>query len=239
MPPIADATVDTPLGPVTGHLAEPDGDGTVPAVLVLHELFGLTPEMRGHADRLAAAGYLALAPDLYSWGARPRCIAATMAAMARGRGEALGVLDATRQWLADHARSTGAVGVVGFCMGGGLALVHAPKGGYGAAAPNYGHVPPHAEQALEGICPVVASFGGRDPMLRGHAARLEQALDGLGVPHDVHVYPEATHGFMNGQSGPVTRLSTRLMRIRHDPEAAEDTWRRILAFFERYLQHTD
>jgi carboxymethylenebutenolidase len=204
-------------------------------VLVLHEAFGLTDQMRGHADHLAGAGYLALAPDLYSWGPTARCVAATMVALTRRQGRVFADIEAGRRFLADHERSNGRVGVIGFCMGGGLALAAAPAGGFAAAAPNYGQVPKDAERTLAGICPVVASFGERDPMLRGHAERLGVALDALGVEHDLKVYPGATHGFMNTRSGTVPRVSEALLRLRYDPAAADDAWERILGFFGRQL----
>lgn len=237
--PITEVTIAAPRGPLPGYLARPEGTAPWPAVLVVHEAFGLTAEMRDHADRLAKAGYLALAPDLFSWGLKPRCVAATMLAMTRGNGRALDDLEAARAWLARHEESTGAVGTIGFCMGGGLALASAPHGGYAVAAPNYGMVPRHAEEALAGICPVVASFGSRDRSLRGHPARLRAALESLGVPHDVKEYEGATHGFMNTHSGLLPKMMSRLMPVVYDPATAEDAWARILSFFGEYLGAAD
>ncbi len=231
-----DVTVPTGRGPLPGYLARPAAGGRAPAVLVIHEAFGLTDEMRAHADRLAAAGYLALAPDLYSWGLTLRCVAATMVAMARRSGRVFDDLEDARSWLARHEAGTGVVGVVGFCMGGGLALACAPRGGYGAAAPNYGDVPSDAEKALAGICPVVASYGGRDRYLRGHASRLRGALEALEVPHDVKEYPDATHGFMNPHPGLLAKLSGKLLPLDYDPDAADDAWTRIIAFFDEHLR---
>ncbi|HMK63984.1 MAG TPA: dienelactone hydrolase family protein, partial [Acidimicrobiales bacterium] len=111
--------IATSRGPLPAYLAEPPGDGRTPAVVVVHEVFGLTAEMRAHAERLAGAGYLALAPDLYSWGPKLRCVAATLLAMWRREGRVFEDLEEVRAWLVGHDRSTGVVGVVGFCMGGG------------------------------------------------------------------------------------------------------------------------
>ena len=235
--PMTEVTIASPAGPLPGYLAEPPGTDRVPGVLVVHEAFGLTDEIRAHADRLAAAGYLALAPDLFSWSVTPRCLAATMLALSRGTGRAFDDLESARRWLADHARSTASVGIVGFCMGGGLALACAPRGGYGAAAPNYGAVPRDAEEELAGICPVVASFGSRDRYLRGHPERLRGALEALGVPHDVKVYEGSTHGFMNPHPGLLAKITGRLLPVEYDPAAAEDAWARILSFFAEHL-HT-
>src|SRR3712207_3056526 len=113
-------------GDVKAHLAVPPvGDGPWPGVVVLHESFGLNADIRQHADRLAAAGYLALAPDLYSGGGYWRCVRATFRALSEGRGKAFDDIDAARRWLGDRQDCTGRVGVLGFCMGGGFALASA------------------------------------------------------------------------------------------------------------------
>lgn len=218
-----------------GHLAAPAGDGPFPGVVVLHEAFGLTDDVRAHADRFAGEGYLALAPDLYSWGPTPRCLVATMRAALRGEGRAFEHVQAARDLLAGRGDATGRVGVVGFCMGGGLALLAAPSGAFAAAAPNYPQVPKQPERVLDGACPVVASFGARDRMLRGHADRLEAALDALGVAHDVAEYPEASHSFMNRHRGATAALD-RVTGYGYRPEEAEDAWRRILDFFGEHLR---
>src|SRR3954470_6061050 len=121
-------------------LAVPDGEGPWPGVVVLHEAFGLTDDTRAHADRLARHGYLALAPDLFTAGGALRCLRATVPAMTSGRGDAFGDIEASRALLADRHDCTGAVGVVGFCMGGGFALLAATRG-FDASAPNYGQLP--------------------------------------------------------------------------------------------------
>ena len=73
--------VPGPHGDVPGHVALPDGDVRGPGVIVLPEVYGLNDDIRAHADRLASEGYVALAPDLYSWGRTMRCIAATFATL--------------------------------------------------------------------------------------------------------------------------------------------------------------
>lgn len=217
------------------HLAEPTGDARAPGVVVLHEVYGLNADIRAHTDRLAAEGYLALAPDLYSGpGGRARCVVATLRSMAGGTGQAYDDIDAARQWLAGHPRSNGTVGVLGFCMGGGFALAMAPRG-FAAAAPCYGTVPNDAETTLAGACPVVASYGADDRMLRNHAARLRTALEHLDVPHDVKEYPHASHSFLNRHSG-IPSVLDRVMRTGYRPEAADDAWSRILAFFDEHLR---
>ena len=125
--------------------------------------------------------------------------------------------------------------MIGFCLGGGFALLCAPRGTYAAAAVNYGEVPSDAETVLAGSCPIVASYGGRDLMGTAHPERLEAALTALGVPHDVKVYPAAGHSFMSPKRAPMAPL-TALARLKYDKEAAEDAWQRIFAFFGTYLK---
>jgi carboxymethylenebutenolidase len=226
--------VDFPAstGTLPGYLAVPGGGGPWPAVVVVHEILGLTDDVRRQADRVAAAGYLALAPDLFGWGATPRCLAATLLSTVRGHGRALDDVNAARRYLAARDDCTGTVGILGFCLGGGIALLVSPDG-FAAAAPSYGDLPRDAEQRLRAACPVVGSYGGSDRMLPGRAARLERLLTDVGVPHDVKEYPGATHGFMYPHTGKAAWTGRFL---RYDADAAEDAWRRIIDFFDTHLR---
>ena len=227
---------DVTVGDKAAYLAVPVGSpGPWPGVVVIHEAFGLNGDIRGHAERLAALGYLALAPDLYDGKSWLRCIRGMIRQLHAGSGPAFDALDACRGWLAERADCTGKTGVIGFCMGGGFALLCAPRGKYAAVSVNYGEVPSDAETVLAGSCPIVASYGGRDLMGKAHPERLEAALTALGVRHDVKVYPAAGHSFMSPKPAPLTRL-TALARLNYDKEAAEDAWQRIFVFFGTYLR---
>jgi carboxymethylenebutenolidase len=217
------------------HLAVPPvGTGPWPGVVVVHELFGLNDDIRQQADRLAGAGYLALAPDLFTAGGL-RCLKATFSALSSGTGAAYGDLEASRALLAGRADSNGKVGILGFCMGGGFALMAASRG-FDAAAPNYGPLPKDPAEALRGACPVVASFGARDRGLRGAAGRLERVLTDAGVPHDVVEYPGAGHSFLNRHNaGPFT-IVERVGGFDYHHPSAEDAWARILRFFPTHLR---
>ena len=208
-----------------------------PGVLVIHELLGLTSEMRRLARRFSEEGFVALAPDfLAGLGPKPFCMARFARGIARrGVGRPYRQLEAARAWLTERPEVAGQpIGVAGFCIGGGFALLYAAGAEVEVVAPFYAAVPEDA--VLEGICPVVASFGGRDAVFGAGAERLTGSLERLGVDHDVHTYPEAGHGFMVRYEGVSAWLGRRLpMHVGHDPEAAEDAWQRTIAFFTRHL----
>jgi carboxymethylenebutenolidase len=223
--------------PLRGYLASPAGTGPWPAVVMIHEIFGLDDVMRGHADRLAGFGYLTLAVDLFSAGSTARCLVATMTAMIRGRGRAFADISAGHDYLAGSPECTGKIGVIGFCIGGGFALLTA-NNGFDAAAVNYGQLPRHLDEAVAGACPIVGNYGGRDPSLRGAARRLDAALDNAGVTHDVKEYPAASHAFLNdAEAGPrVLRPLLRVAGIGPEPESATDARGRIERFFATHLR---
>ncbi|WP_457963401.1 dienelactone hydrolase family protein [Arthrobacter sp. D1-29] len=220
-----------------GYLATPPGAGPFPAVLMIHEAFGLNDMTRRHADRLAKAGYLTLALDLFSAGGPSRCLVSTMRSMLKGTGRPFTDLATARKWLARAPQSNGKTGVIGFCMGGGFALLVA-RDGFDAASVNYGRLPGDLEEALRGACPIVANFGGKDTTLEGAAHKLETALTNLGIEHSVKEFPTAGHSFLNdAHLGPaVFRPLMRVMGIGPDPEAAPEAWQRIEDHFARYLK---
>ncbi len=233
-------TLPSAHGPVPTYVARPAGDGPWPGVVVLHDAGGMSHDVRDHAQWLADHGYLAAAPDLYRGGAPVRCMIRMMRNLIAGREEEpMSGIEAARQYLLAHEECSGRVGVVGFCMGGGFALMLAPRGLYDAAAPSYGAVDDALLDKMATACPVVASYGRRDRSLRGTAAQLEAALSRHGVPHDVKEYSEAGHGFMNDHSKDRLPLLFRflgaLVYTRFDPEATADARRRILAFFAEHL----
>lgn len=210
-----------------------------PALLIIHEIFGLTREIRGVADRMADHGYAALVPDLYHRrGSKFLCVTRTLFDFKRGRGDAFDDLDAASAWLSHRPGVAGEqVGVMGFCMGGGFALLMAARRPFRAAGVWYGEAPKKAE-ALRGTCPVVASYGARDRPFRGHGERLERHLQILGAEHDVKVYPEAGHAFAfpTGASEFVQGISRLVgMNAGHVPEAADDAWGRVDRFFAAHL----
>ena len=220
----------------TAYLARPDRHPAPwPGVVVIHELTGLNDDIRRQSDRLAEAGYLALAPDLFRGRAAVRCLRATFRALGSGHGPAVDDILAGQAWLRDNDECTGRVGIIGFCMGGGFALLLTDRG-FDVCSVNYGPLPKDAEDVFGGACPIVASYGRKDRLFGDVPATLEPMLTELGVDHDVRLYPDAGHSFINRHRlGPVA-APLRAAGVGHHEASAEDAWVRILRFFDRHLR---
>ncbi len=222
-----------------GLLVLPAGEppeGGWPAVLAIHDAFGFSADIKRIARRFAASGYACLAPALFDGAGAPvLCVVRTFGDLGKGEGPAFERLETARGFLGSQPEVNGErIGVTGFCMGGGFALFFAARGGLQVCAPYYGNVPERAEDLRE-VCPVVAGYGGRDSAFIGHARRLAEHLAQLGVPHDVKIYPDVGHSYMNDL--PLAGLMRRLppMHAGYDEEAAEDSWSRMLTFFGEHL----
>jgi len=240
---VTEVAIPSPRGRLPGYLATPSVPGPWPGVVVVFDAGGMTQDTRNQADWLAGQGYLALAPDLYRAGSRLRGVGRVLGDMLARRGRSFRDLDASRAWLGRSDGCTGRVGVIGFCMGGGLAMALAVGHGFAAASVNYGGPPPrHAERSMAAACPIVASYGGRDHSQRNAAARLERALTACGVAHDVKEYPDAGHSFLNDHEGAGDRMPwtpaflERWIGYGYHQTSAQDARRRIIAFFDRHLK---
>jgi carboxymethylenebutenolidase len=226
-------------GERASYLAAADHAGPWPGVVVIHEIFGLNDDIRRLSDRIAGMGYLALAPDFYGGGTWVRRMRPALRQLEAGRGDFFDAIDSARGWLAARDDCIGRVGVVGFSIGGGFALLAASQLDFAVASVNYGEVTDGAERALAGACPVIASYGGRDRATQGRPERLQRALAAAGVEHDVKTYPDAGHSFLSTERYPLgVRTLGELMGMHAGPNAAaaEDAWRRIDAFFDVHLR---
>jgi carboxymethylenebutenolidase len=230
-----DLTMYVPGDPLPGYLAMPDRAGPWPGVVVLHETSGLNDDIRRITDRVAQMGYLAVAPDLLADG-RIRCLARLFGDVQRGGGESIDRVETVVGWLTDRADCTGKVGVIGFCIGGSVAFLLGCKNVVDVVAPNYAKTP--SVDRLARSCPVVASYGGRDRIFGKEAAKATAGLTAAGIEHDVKLYPEAGHSFMNQAEGHtvMVALSRPLMSAGFRRDDAEDAWLRIEMFISRFLR---
>jgi carboxymethylenebutenolidase len=236
----ADVTIEVPgIGTIPAYYspaAELDPDGRAPGVVVVHEIFGLTNDIRRIADEFAARGYHSIAPDLMSHGGKVRCMVSAFRALQKEQGRPFAEIAAARSWLTSRDDVNGRVGIAGFCLGGAFAILMASRG-FDASAAQYGMLPRNLEAALSGSCPMVASYGGRDGTLKGAAPRLEAALTDLGVEHDVKEYADAGHSFMNHSSVPGwMKPFSSSMHAGYVDTAASDAWERIDRMFSSALR---
>lgn len=217
-------------GTANGYLASP-ASGKGPGVIVIQEWWGLNDQIKGVADMFAREGFNALAPDFYHGkGAKidePNEAQKLMMEFSQA-GTAAKDARGAAQYLAKHpATSSKRVGVIGFCMGGGLALLTGAEapGLIGAVVDCYGvggNLPEHAPKIK---APVLGIFAGKDHMANAEAvAGLEKALADAGVRFEKKVYAEADHAFLNEQRRDV-----------HRPDDAKDAWGRILPFLRKHL----
>jgi len=215
-------------GPRPAELALPRGDGPFPAVVVIHEAYGLNDNIRDVTRRFALEGYAALAVDIFGGRNRAVCMARFLASSARGILDHFGVRDL--QAALTHLQGlpevdAGRVGAIGFCMGGGFAISWACSDDRLAAiAPFYG-MNPRPLEAVRRSCPVVGSYPGKDFTAKA-GRRLDVALTEAAVPHDIKIYDGARHSFFNDRGRS------------YDPGASEDAWRRTLAFFDQHIRRT-
>jgi carboxymethylenebutenolidase len=236
-----DVSIPAPGGALPGYLAAPAGAGPWPGVVVLHDLVGMSRDLRDQVDWLAGSGYLTVAPDLFRGNRRPACMFRMIRETWRHDGPTFVDIQSVGGWLADRPDCTGRIGVVGFCMGGGFALLLAIDDRFDAASVNYGPVPArtYTEATFVDACPIVASYGAEDRGNRGVGERLERILTAVGVEHDVKTYPGAGHSFMNDHDPAdlpaLLALQFRLTGNPYHEPSARDARSRILGFFGAHL----
>jgi carboxymethylenebutenolidase len=205
-----------------------------PAVLVLHEIFGLNDDIRRIARRFADNGYLAAAPDFLHTGWYLGCIVRAATDLRRGAGSTVAVLEAVIETVAARP-DVGKVGAAGFCMGGGYALLLGTRQRVDAAGVFYGDV--RSEDEIARACPLTGGYGGRDRIFGPQGRQLIERSRATGRDDDVVVYEDAGHSYMSDAEHPFLAMLTRpLMAVGYDHSAAEDSWRRMLAFFARHLR---
>ena len=211
-----------------GYLVRPEGDGPFPGVVVIQEWWGLNDQIKRVTDRLAEQGFVALSPDLYRGQVAEEPNDAQKLAMEMDRDQALkDIQGAVNYLLAQPFVIPRQAGVMGFCMGGGLASMMSFQGqNVGAVVVFYGGRGEWTDEAVEAMsAPLLGLYGEADQsiplsMIENNRAKLQAH----GKPHEIVIYPGAPHAFFNDE-----RLSYR-------PEAAEDAWKRTVGWFHQYLR---
>jgi carboxymethylenebutenolidase len=217
----------SPEGEIAGYLVRPAGeDGPLPAVIVIHENRGLNPHIRDVARRVALEGFVALAPDLLSpLGGTPQDEDQARDMIGRlTRQQAIDMGVAAVSFLQDHEASTGNVGVVGFCWGGGVVndlAVNAEN--LDAAVAYYGRQADPGE-ASRISAPLLLHYAGEDQRINAGIDTYRDALEAAGKEFTIHMYEGVQHAFNNDTS-----------EARYDKEAADLAWRRTIAFFQEKL----
>jgi carboxymethylenebutenolidase len=222
------ATVPSPQGngSIKGYLVRPATGTKFPAVLVVHENRGLNPYIEDVARRLGTDGFMAFAPDgLTSVGGYPGDDEKGGALFNQvDRAKMTEDFVAAANWLKTRPDSTGKVGVVGFCFGGGIANTLATRiPDLGAAVAFYGAVPAPADVAKI-KAPVLVHHGELDTRLAATWPDYDKALTAAGVTHEGYIYPKANHGFHNDTTP------------RYDEAAAKLAWQRTVGWFNKYLK---
>ncbi len=227
--------IDVPAGAgaMPAFLARPAGTAAAPAVIVIQEAFGLNHHIKDVAQRVAAEGYIALAPDMFWRGGKGRAagydeLPKALQLMGELRDDTIvadvGSAVAYLQQQAFVRRDR--IGITGFCMGGRVSYLTACElgGRIAAAVPFYGGGIP-IDRTAKLTVPVLAFFGEEDPFIpldQVHALEAEAKKQGKSV--QVVVYPKSPHGFFCNE------------RDSYRPEAAKDSWEKLKAFFAKHLK---
>jgi carboxymethylenebutenolidase len=226
----ADVSIPIPGGQLLGYLARPEGDGSRGAVLAIHENRGLVDHIKDCARRLAAAGYVALAPDLLSreggTGAFRETADATAALGKADANQNTQDLLAALDWLAQQPGVDGSrLAVTGWCMGGGYTWRVATQAGsrIKAAVPWYGPNPPSDADKI--AAPVFAIYGALDERINAGIPAISELMWKNNKPFALRVYPNAQHAFNNDQNPE-----------RYNAEQAPIAWNDMLYFLGETLK---
>jgi len=216
----------TPGGEMQAYLARPKGKEKLPAVIVIHEIFGLTAHIEDVARRMALEGFVVIAPDALSPAGGTAANSSDIMGKMRQLDYAATVKNFTAavRYLQTHPQTTGSVGCTGFCWGGAMTnqvAVNAPE--LKAAVPYYGNVPA-AEDVPRIKASMLCHYAGEDQRINEGIPGFEAALKKAGIEYQIHIYDGAQHGF-NNDTNP----------SRYNKEAAELAWKRTVAFFKKKL----
>jgi len=231
--------LNTSDGKMDAYVAQPKNSGNYPGVVVIQEAFGVNDQIKKVTDRIAAEGYVAIAPDVYhreseriiAYSEMPKAIAAMQRVV---DGKAMEDVGAAIAHLKSQSNvKAGSVGVIGFCMGGRLTYLAAEHhaSDVKCAVPYYGGGismgnPSPLSRTKEIKCPMYLFFGAKDQLIpKEHVDQIKAELTANKVPFQLEVYPDAGHGFF---------CDDRAMS--YNEGAAKDAWDKTKAFFAQHLK---
>jgi carboxymethylenebutenolidase len=223
---VEDIKYPAETGEMLAHFARPKGEAKLPGVIVIHENRGLNPHTRDVARRVALEGFLAIAPDACSpLGGTPDDVDAARAKMGELDSETtVKNFVAAVKYLKTNPQSTGKVGCMGFCWGGGMTnqvAVNAPD--LNAGVPFYGRQPA-AEDVPKIKASMLCHYAGLDERINAGIEAFEAAMKKAGIEYKIHMYERAAHAFFNDTSS------------RYHEEAAKLAWKRTIVFFKEKLK---
>lgn len=217
--------------PIAGYLTRPKGDGSKPAVVVIHENRGLNDHIRDVARRLAQAGFVALAPDLLSRQGGTASFPDSEAAIAGLRkltedNVTQDLTGAINYLKGQSYVRANRIGVTGFCWGGANTLLIATRNkDVAAAVVYYGRPPKNLDHVKNITGPVYGHYGEKDDPITSQVPQLAEAMKKHGKSFEYKVYPDAPHAFNNDTNSQ-----------RYQPQAAKEAWVKTLEFFKKHLQ---
>jgi carboxymethylenebutenolidase len=230
--------LNTSDGKMEAYVAQPKDGGTYPGVVVIQEAFGVNSHIKKVTERIAAEGYVAIAPDIFHREAErlipysdmQKAIATLQRVVDSKAMEDVGA--AIAHLKSQRNVKSGAIGVTGFCMGGRLTYLAAAHhaGDVKCAAPYYGGgipmgKPSPLSRTGEIQCPIYLFFGAKDQLIPAeHVAQIKSELTAKNVSFQMHVYPEAGHGFFCDERGSYHEAS------------AKDAWEKTKTFFAQHLK---
>ncbi len=223
---IDNVTFQGATGDVRGYVARPKTAERAPAVIVVHENRGLNPHIEDVVRRFAAEGFVAMAPDLLSpLGGTPQDADRAREMIGQlDAGKTVNNLVSAQSYLLSYRYSSGKVGAVGFCWGGGMVNQFAIKApDLKGAVVYYGRSPDPA-QVGSIKAPLLLHYAGLDQNVNAGVPAYEEALKKAGVPHEIHMYEGVNHAFNNDTSGE-----------RYNEQAAKLAWTRTVEFLRQYL----
>ncbi|MBI4312413.1 MAG: dienelactone hydrolase family protein [Chloroflexi bacterium] len=212
-------------GIAQGYLAWPNKRGPVPAIVLIQEWWGLDDHIKDVSRRFAAEGYAVLAPDLYHGQVTTEPTEAMKLTQSMDRDRARKELTGAAAFLKNQPFSTGKVGVIGYCLGGGLSIDTACfNRDLNACVVYYGGNPTPLDLVRNISCPVLGVYAELDQRVTAGVPALREALTSAGKRFDIHIYPGVQHAFFNDRNAGV-----------YNAAAARDAWGKTLAFFSANL----